>query len=42
MRDCRLERIKAIVERQQCMTTEGDNHSLFFKGKNRLLISAEN
>ena len=34
-RDRRLERVEAIVERQQGMPSEGDDHGLFLPGQDR-------
>ena len=35
LRDRRLERVEAIVERQQSMPSEGDDHGLFLPGQDR-------
>ena len=35
MRNCRLKRVEAVVERQQRMPAESDDHRLFFDSKNR-------
>ena len=35
VRDRRLERVEAIVERQQGMPSEGDHHGLFLPGQDR-------
>src|SRR5271169_6827339 len=35
VRDRRLERVKAVVERQQGMPSEGDNHGLLLRGQDR-------
>ena len=34
MRDRRLERVEAVVERQQCMAAEGDHQRLFLLAEN--------
>jgi hypothetical protein len=33
MRDCRLKRVEAVVERQQGMPPEGDHDRLLFNGQ---------
>jgi hypothetical protein len=35
MREGRLQGVEAVVERQQGMPSEGDDHRLFFRGQDR-------